>query len=61
VREQATDHLLSLVRQASEESKREIDLLINELTSLQKKLDDDRERIHNKLRNIRRSVSPRIN
>jgi hypothetical protein len=46
VSEQATNDLLSLVRQASEGSKREIDLLIKELTGLQKKLDDDRERAH---------------
>jgi hypothetical protein len=49
VSEQATNDLLSLVRQASEGSKREIDLLIDELTGLQKKLDDDRERVHRQI------------
>jgi hypothetical protein len=44
--ERATNELLSLVRQAAEGSKREVDLLINELKDLQKKLDDDHERIN---------------
>jgi hypothetical protein len=44
--ERATKQLLSLVRQAADRSKREVDLLINELKDLQKKLNDDRERIH---------------
>jgi cell shape-determining protein MreC len=47
--EQATNDLLSFVQQASENSKREVDLLIDELRGLQKKLDNDREHVHQQI------------
>jgi ABC-type transporter Mla subunit MlaD len=48
---QATDNLLSFVKQTSEQSKREIDRLIDELANLKRKLDNDRGQVQQQIAN----------
>jgi hypothetical protein len=47
--QKATDDLVSFVHNASETSKREIDHLIDELKGLQKKLDDEGNRVRQQI------------
>jgi hypothetical protein len=48
---QATDNLLSFVKQTSEKSKREIDRLIDELANLKWRLDNDRDQVQQQIAN----------
>jgi len=48
---QATNNLLSFVKQTSEKSKREIDRLIDELANLKWRLDNDRGQVQQQIMN----------
>ena len=48
---QATNNLLSFVKQTSEKSKREIDRLIDELANLKWRLDNDRGQVQQQIAN----------
>jgi signal transduction histidine kinase len=48
---QATNNLLSFVKQTSEQSKREIDRLIEELANLKWRLDNDRGQVQQQIAN----------